>query len=91
MPVKHIWAALQNGYPLNPVVNFLLVIHKSILLMHRLIADDNVIAKRIQDEIIGTSPDTIRHFMEIRGVGIIDVFSVKICYQVIYQLRCQLV
>lgn len=42
---------------------------------HRLIADDNVIAKRIQDEIIGTSPDTIRHFMEIRGVGIIDVRS----------------
>ncbi|MDE6968046.1 MAG: HPr(Ser) kinase/phosphatase [Clostridia bacterium] len=42
---------------------------------HRLIADDNVIAKRIQDEIIGTSPDKIRHFMEIRGVGIIDVRS----------------
>ncbi len=42
---------------------------------HRLIADDNVVAKRIQDEIIGTSPDTIRHFMEIRGVGIIDVRS----------------
>lgn len=40
---------------------------------HRLIADDNVIAKRIQDEIIGTSHDQIRHFMEIRGVGIIDV------------------
>ena len=42
---------------------------------HRLIADDNVIAKRIQDEIIGTSPDNIMHFMEIRGVGIIDVRS----------------
>ncbi len=42
---------------------------------HRLIADDNVIAKRIQDEIIGTSPDKIMHFMEIRGVGIIDVRS----------------
>lgn len=42
---------------------------------HRLIADDNVIIKRIQDEIIGTSPDKIRHFMEIRGIGIIDVRS----------------
>lgn len=42
---------------------------------HRLIADDNVIAKCIQDEIIGTSPDNIMHFMEIRGVGIIDVRS----------------
>lgn len=42
---------------------------------HRLIADDNVIAKRIQDEIIGTAPDNIMHFMEIRGVGIIDVRS----------------
>lgn len=42
---------------------------------HRLVADDNVIIKRIQDEIIGTAPDKIKHFMEIRGVGIIDVRS----------------
>lgn len=40
---------------------------------HKLVADDNVILKRIQDNIIGTSPEKIRHFMEIRGIGIINV------------------
>lgn len=42
---------------------------------HRLVADDSVIVKQIRDEITGTSPDAIRHFMEIRGIGIIDVRS----------------
>lgn len=40
---------------------------------HRLVADDVVIMKKIKDEIIGTAPESIRFFMEIRGVGIIDV------------------
>jgi len=40
---------------------------------HRLVADDAVSIKRINDRLVGTSPATIRHFMEIRGLGIIDI------------------
>jgi HPr kinase/phosphorylase len=40
---------------------------------HRLVADDAVIIKRVNDRLIGTSPDNIRYFMEVRGIGIIDV------------------
>lgn len=39
----------------------------------RLISDDSVIIKNINDRLVGKSPDITRHFMEIRGVGIIDV------------------
>ena len=40
---------------------------------HRLVADDAVCIKRINDRLVGTSPPTIKHFMEIRGLGIIDI------------------
>jgi len=41
---------------------------------HRLVADDAVDIKRVsENRLIGESPPLIRHFMEIRGVGIIDV------------------
>ena len=40
---------------------------------HRLIADDNVILKEIAHELTGTAPEAIRHFMELRGIGIINV------------------
>lgn len=40
---------------------------------HKLISDDSVIIKRIDEKLFGTSPAVTRHFMEIRGVGIIDV------------------
>jgi len=41
---------------------------------HRLVADDAVDIKRVaESRLIGESPALIRHFMEIRGVGIIDV------------------
>jgi len=40
---------------------------------HRLVADDVVEIKKINDDILqGTSPDIIRHFIEVRGVGIVD-------------------
>ena len=40
---------------------------------HRLVADDVVDIKRISDEeLIGTSPEVIRHFIELRGIGILD-------------------
>ena len=41
---------------------------------HRLVADDVVDIKRVAtDRIIGEAPPMIRHYMEIRGVGIIDI------------------
>ena len=40
---------------------------------HRLIADDAVEIRRVSNKrLVGTSPDNIRHFMELRGVGIIN-------------------
>lgn len=40
---------------------------------HRLIADDSVELRRVSDRsIVGTSPENIRHFIEIRGVGIVN-------------------
>ena len=41
---------------------------------HQLVADDVVDIRRVdEDRLIGESPELVRHFMEIRGVGIIDV------------------
>ncbi len=41
---------------------------------HRLVADDVVDIKRVaQDRTVGEAPAMIRHYMEIRGVGIIDI------------------
>ncbi len=41
---------------------------------HRLVADDVVEIKKISDEqLVGQSPEITRHFIELRGIGIIDV------------------
>ena len=41
---------------------------------HRLVADDVVIVRRRgNDVLIGSGPELQRHYMEIRGVGLIDV------------------
>lgn len=40
---------------------------------HKLVSDDAVDLKTEGGMLYGTAPDIIRHFMEIRGVGIIDV------------------
>ena len=40
---------------------------------HRLIADDAVEIRKISDNsLLGNSPTNIRHFIEVRGIGIID-------------------
>ena len=44
---------------------------------HRLIADDAVEIRRVSSKtLVGSSPDNIRHFIELRGVGIINVARV---------------
>ncbi len=40
---------------------------------HKLISDDSVIIRRMDEQLHGTSPKVTQHFMEIRGVGVIDV------------------
>lgn len=40
---------------------------------HRLVSDDVVEIIKVSDEtLIGTSPDITRHFIELRGIGIVD-------------------
>ena len=40
---------------------------------HRLVADDMVDITAIDKKLIGEAPENIRHFMELRGLGIINV------------------
>ena len=41
---------------------------------HRLVSDDVVEIRKISDvSLVGTAPDITRHFIELRGIGIIDV------------------
>ncbi len=41
---------------------------------HQLVADDIVDIRKVSaDRLTGESPETVRHFMEIRGIGIIDI------------------
>ena len=43
---------------------------------HRLVSDDVVEIRKVsKDTLIGTSPDITRHFIELRGIGIVDVKS----------------
>ena len=41
---------------------------------HRLVSDDVVELRKVSDEtLIGSAPDITKHFIELRGIGIIDV------------------
>lgn len=41
---------------------------------HRLVTDDVVELRKVSDEtLIGTAPDITKHFIELRGIGIVDV------------------
>ena len=41
---------------------------------HRLIADDAVEIKRVtRNKLTGTAPELIRHYIELRGIGVVDV------------------
>jgi len=40
---------------------------------HRLVADDAIEIRRVSNELIGTAPEVIRHYIELRGIGVIDV------------------
>ena len=41
---------------------------------HRLIADDAVEIRRISKrKLMGSAPELIRHYMELRGIGVVDI------------------
>ncbi len=41
---------------------------------HRLVADDAVEIRRVSDKtLVGSAPEMIRHYIELRGIGIVDV------------------
>lgn len=40
---------------------------------HRLVADDSVVIRHVLGRLYGSSPEEIRYFMEIRGIGIINI------------------
>lgn len=40
---------------------------------HRLVADDAVEIRLIADRLVGTAPEVIRNYIELRGIGVIDI------------------
>ena len=47
---------------------------------HRLVSDDVVEIRKVSDEtLVGTAPDITRHFIELRGIGIVDVKTLVRC------------
>ena len=55
---------------------------------HRLVSDDVVEIRKVSDEtLVGSAPDITRHFIELRGIGIIDVKSMFRHYLVSRQLK----
>ena len=40
---------------------------------HRLVADDAVEIRHIGTRLIGSAPELIRHYIELRGIGVVDI------------------
>ena len=40
---------------------------------HRLVADDAVDIRREADQLLGKAPDLIKHYIELRGIGVVNV------------------
>ncbi len=41
---------------------------------HRLVSDDVVVIRKVSDNtLVGSAPDISKHFIEIRGIGIVDI------------------
>ncbi|MCI6858134.1 MAG: HPr(Ser) kinase/phosphatase [Eubacterium sp.] len=59
---------------------------------HRLVSDDVVEIRKISDDtLMGTSPDITRHFIELRGIGIVDVKSLFGVKSVMYNQTIDMV
>lgn len=59
---------------------------------HRLVADDAVDIKKVSNKtLVGSSPELIRYFMELRGIGIINVKSMYGSGSVLDEKKIQLI
>jgi HPr kinase/phosphorylase len=59
---------------------------------HRLVADDVVIVTRKEESVLlGSGTDLVQHFMEIRGLGLIDVRAMFGVRAIRYQKRVEVV
>ncbi len=58
---------------------------------HRLVADDVVVATRKHDIVMGAGTDLVQHFMEIRGLGLIDVRAMFGIRAIRFQKRIELI
>lgn len=59
---------------------------------HRLVADDVVIVTKKEEQvIIGAGTDLVQHFMEIRGLGLVDVRAMFGVRAIRYQKRVEVV
>jgi HPr kinase/phosphorylase len=59
---------------------------------HRLVADDVVIAtKRDESILMGTGTELVQHFMEVRGLGLVDVRSMFGIRAIRFQKRIEVV
>lgn len=59
---------------------------------HRLVADDVVVMTRKEEQVImGSGTDLVQHFMEIRGLGLVDVRAMFGIRAIRFQKRVELV
>lgn len=59
---------------------------------HRLVADDVVIATKQEDAILmGAGTDLVQHFMEVRGLGLVDIRSMFGIRAIRFQKRIEVV
>ena len=59
---------------------------------HRLVADDVVIVTRKEEQVLmGAGTDLVQHFMEIRGLGLVDVRAMFGVRAIRYQKRVEVV
>ncbi len=42
---------------------------------HRLVADDSVEISQIENELVGQAPEILRHLLEVRGLGILNIMT----------------
>lgn len=78
-PVDRIHGVLMDVYGVGVLITGKAGIGKSETALelisrgHRLVADDTVVVHQNGDKIVGKSPKNIQFFMEVRGIGIINV------------------
>ncbi len=58
---------------------------------HRLVADDVIMLTKKSNILMASATETNKHFMEIRGLGVVDVFSMFGIRSIRYQKRLEVI